>query len=354
MTLAVGDAAPPLAISEFLAGEPCFELVSGRVYIIEFWGVWCGPCVAAIPRLSALQAEFPHLTVLGVAERIPSVEKVREFAAGRAADFGYPVAIQAPAVGGDATQDRGRMSREWMDASFQVGVPCAFVVDGNGKIVRIAHPSKLDDAFLSEVVENRHDLAALASSYRVDSEKRKLRERFEMQAAVAAARRSSAPWGDLREFDRMAARHPDLERELGGQKLLVLVRRGDCESEARAYAEKLAGMAGDDLQSLLRIAFPLIEGDVVSPSGTAKVVVNPAYAMLGADLMMRAERLLSEDISASFRFSFYERLTKALWGAGRASQAHEKAEAAREWGKKAGVSAEALARLESMIGAIGP
>jgi len=42
-----------------LDGEP-FQLASlrGQRYMLDFWGTWCGPCRAELPRLSALQREL--------------------------------------------------------------------------------------------------------------------------------------------------------------------------------------------------------------------------------------------------------------------------------------------------------
>ena len=40
----------------------------GRVTLIEFWGTWCAPCLAELPRLAALRARFSRheFEILGV------------------------------------------------------------------------------------------------------------------------------------------------------------------------------------------------------------------------------------------------------------------------------------------------
>src|SRR5262245_11020085 len=70
-TLVVGSRAPDFVVERFLRGEPRGRLEPGRVYLIEFWTTWCGPCVAGMPRLAALERELgPRgLTVIGVAPR---------------------------------------------------------------------------------------------------------------------------------------------------------------------------------------------------------------------------------------------------------------------------------------------
>src|SRR5258706_15209358 len=70
-TLFVGDPAPALAVERWLLGTPCERLERGQVYVIEFWATWCGPCIAGMAHLSALQRELGArgLHVIGVAPR---------------------------------------------------------------------------------------------------------------------------------------------------------------------------------------------------------------------------------------------------------------------------------------------
>ena len=65
--LRVGDKAPPIEVEAFLRGEPFEAFEAGRVYVLEFWATWCGPCIGAMPHLSELQARYKdRVTVLGV------------------------------------------------------------------------------------------------------------------------------------------------------------------------------------------------------------------------------------------------------------------------------------------------
>lgn len=56
--LALGSPAPPLYIQSWLKGEPVNQLEKGKVYVVEFWATWCGPCIAGMPHLSEVAEKF--------------------------------------------------------------------------------------------------------------------------------------------------------------------------------------------------------------------------------------------------------------------------------------------------------
>src|SRR5262245_39165459 len=56
--LKVGDPAPPLKATKWLQGEEVKEFAAGKVYVIEFWATWCGPCIVMMPHMGEMQAEY--------------------------------------------------------------------------------------------------------------------------------------------------------------------------------------------------------------------------------------------------------------------------------------------------------
>ena len=56
-----GEPAPPLAVENWQTadGEPLtLADFRGKVVLLDFWGTWCGPCLAAFPELKELRERF--------------------------------------------------------------------------------------------------------------------------------------------------------------------------------------------------------------------------------------------------------------------------------------------------------
>lgn len=137
--LGVGDVAPPLKVTKWLQGEEVKAFAKDKVYVVEFWATWCGPCIAAMPHLNDLQAEYKAqgLEVIGLTSKDPnnSQKAVEEFVAKNGKKYSYRFAY---------CDDRDT-DKAYMEAAGQDGIPCSFVVGKDGKIAYIGHPMELDD-----------------------------------------------------------------------------------------------------------------------------------------------------------------------------------------------------------------
>ncbi len=150
--LSIGDKAPALTIKEWVKGSPVTEFKPGHAYVVEFWATWCGPCVRAFPHLSELQKQYDgKVTFIGVTSEDPNnnLEGVKKMVAEKGDKMAYTVAW-----------DDGRTTNKaFMDAAQQRGIPCSFVINGEGTIAFIGHPMELDPV-LPKVLDGTFDMKA--------------------------------------------------------------------------------------------------------------------------------------------------------------------------------------------------
>lgn len=161
--LGIGDAAPPLTVTKWLNG-PETKIEAGKVYVLEFWATWCGPCIAAMPHLAEVRDEFKDkgLVVVAVTTKDGNgndAESVAKFVKDTGAKFGFTFAY----CDADATD------KAYMQASGQEGIPCSFVVGKDGKIAFIGHPMELDDV-LPKVIDGTWKGQADADAIRKSAE----------------------------------------------------------------------------------------------------------------------------------------------------------------------------------------
>lgn len=160
----VGDPAGPLDGLTFIKGEPV-AIQPGRIYLVEFWATWCGPCIKNIPHLTKVQEEYKDkaVTVIGITGE-SELDKVNAFVAKQGEAMDYTVA---------ADPKRG-VYNDYMKAYGQRGIPCAFLIDKQGKVAWVGHPQRGMDEVLEMLVADTFDLDAYVKA---QEEKRKLREK---------------------------------------------------------------------------------------------------------------------------------------------------------------------------------
>jgi thiol-disulfide isomerase/thioredoxin len=149
--LKVGDPAPKLSVERWVKGQEVKSFEKRKVYVVEFWATWCGPCVRAIPHLTELQQKHRRdgLVIIGVAgsERGETeqdrVKVLEDFMRKEGDKMGYTVAFDA---------DRS-MSGDWMRPAGRNTIPTAFVVDKAGKIAYIGSPNQDLDSAIEQALK---------------------------------------------------------------------------------------------------------------------------------------------------------------------------------------------------------
>lgn len=63
---------PSLSLPHLLEPESTFTLQKGQLTLLDFWEVWCGPCIKSMPEAQKLQNEFKDkLQVIGISTENP-------------------------------------------------------------------------------------------------------------------------------------------------------------------------------------------------------------------------------------------------------------------------------------------
>jgi len=79
----MGGPAPALEIPSVHGENVSLEALKGKVILIDFWAVWCGPCKKSAPFFQELADKYGDdgLEVIGVHvdDRMPPADKVAEY-----------------------------------------------------------------------------------------------------------------------------------------------------------------------------------------------------------------------------------------------------------------------------------
>jgi thiol-disulfide isomerase/thioredoxin len=271
-TLTVGSPAPAIKVAKWLKGKPIPKFEPGKVYVMEFWATWCGPCKTSIPHLTELakkyqgKATFTGVSVFEVPQPkdesyIPKVDKFVK-------DWGKKMDYNVAVDGKD-----GWMGANWMRAAEQPGIPTAFVVDQKGRVAWIGHPMDGLDEAVGQVIAGTYDIAAQQA--KVAAEK----------AAEAKAKAESEPFlAPLRkgeyakavaELDKYLAANPDKAPQWAPTRFEAL-----CAYDvpaAMAYAKELANTTFKDQPLMLNaFAWSIVDDKSTIKGGDMKVAVEIA------------------------------------------------------------------------------
>lgn len=253
--LTLGDKAPKLEVKEFVKGEPVKEFENGKVYVVEFWATWCGPCRKSIPHVTELQKKFKDVTFIGVSVWEDDQSEVKPFVTEMGDKMDYRVAMDAVSEGGKA--DEAPMAKNWMAAAGERGIPSAFVINKDGKVAWIGHPMSMDKP-LEKIVDGSYNLEGAIA------ERKAAKVRAEKLPKIASRLRELVQNGDhaalLAFIDDELKNDPELEEMLSQFKLQALAKT-DLD-KCFAYAKKLAdGPMGEDPMGLNNLAWMLIDPD---------------------------------------------------------------------------------------------
>ncbi|WDQ19318.1 TlpA disulfide reductase family protein [Rhodopirellula sp. P2] len=196
--LTIGSPAPSLDIEHWVgeSPSPVSEFEPGKVYVVEFWATWCGPCLYSMPHLAELQSKYADDGLRVVSVSTEDLETVTEFLKRKVSPsilgIKEPAANEDEAEAGEATEETKpitfaeltsayslttdpdeSVNADYMKAANQNGIPTAFIVGTDGHIEWIGHPMSMDEP-LEAVIHNKWD-------------REPAKEKFEREQKIALA-----------------------------------------------------------------------------------------------------------------------------------------------------------------------
>ncbi|MGC4043608.1 MAG: TlpA disulfide reductase family protein [Armatimonas sp.] len=144
--LTFGSPAPEFKAT-MLRGGQVASLARGQIYVIEFGGTRCVPCIKFIPKMNALQKRYPGVTFISVFCESP--DAVKPFLKGPGKAMEVRIALDTAS---------GHMQKNWMNASGLLSIPQAFIVDKSGNLAWFGSPDQESFAeTLGKVVNGTYD-----------------------------------------------------------------------------------------------------------------------------------------------------------------------------------------------------
>lgn len=266
--LTIGSDAPALDVEHWVQDgggkfKPVTKFESGKVYVVEFWATWCGPCIMSMPHLASVQEEYASKGVQLVSISDEDLETVEKF-------LEREVRGQEPAEGEKKqtykdltsayclTTDPDQSSyKDYMQAAAQNGIPTCFIVGKSAKVEWIGHPMEMDGP-LAAVVEDSWDRDAFAKEMKAKQEAEKamseifaLLQKEDFEAALTLINKT------LESSDQM---------QLQMLKLQVLLVSEKVDA-ATAHAKKLFAQLSSSPEDANMLAWNLYEMSQQKPEG---------------------------------------------------------------------------------------
>jgi thiol-disulfide isomerase/thioredoxin len=277
--ITVGDRPPEITVKKFVKGEPVTGFEKGKVYVVEFWATWCGPCKMSIPHLTEMQHKFDgKATIVGVSVWEDDQADVEPFVKNMGEKMAYTIAMDdvlprpedAKLKARSWANANGKMSQAWLAAADQNGIPSAFIINQDSKIAWIGNPLEpthdnalsIEDA-LQQVVDGKYDLAgATKNAQTARSSKEKADAQMKNYQSALKAKDADAIIKATEEFTGLEPAR--LGRVIQNTYLFLATELND-NVKANAFANSLlTGAHKDNAEAINAVAWTILDDEAIT------------------------------------------------------------------------------------------
>ncbi len=260
--ITIGDAARPIDISNWIKGDKIAKFEPGKIYVLEFWATWCGPCRQSMPHLAAMQKEYKDygVTFIGISDE--PLETVTKFLDSKNKDLDKP---WNEVITYTLTTDPDKsVYNDYFKAASQSGIPSAFVIGKDLHVEWIGNPHpEADDHFedaLKAIAHGEWDRNAFKTKWEKETAAERARVAF--QQDYVKAMRAKDYDKALELLDAQIAKNDEAFNPKF-QKFTLLLNQMNEPKKAYPLGETLAKQNWDNAQILNQMAWFVVDTEGV-------------------------------------------------------------------------------------------
>ncbi len=264
-SITIGDTAPAIDISDWIKGDKVAKFEDGKVYVVEFWATWCGPCKVSMPHLSESQAQYKDygVTFIGISdEPLDTVTKWLDTTDKKTGKKWSELIAYTLTTDPDKS-----VKTDYFAAANQRGIPSAFIVGKDQKIEWIGnpHPQSPDgfDKALEAVVKDQWDRNAFKAKW--EGEQIAEKAQAESQGALRKAMQAKDWKTVVATCDQVLAKSPK-SKDMAMLKFHTLVAEMNEPTQGYEFLKTyLSENYWDDAMTLNEFAWTIVDDATIKP-----------------------------------------------------------------------------------------